>query len=106
MLKIKKFEFNPFSENTYLVYDEENNSVIISVGKCVIPGTNVGISVTISVNNSVDNSVGNWVLAGNVVGDMGIWHVEHCGRIISFAKKIAKIIIENDKFITNQKSIL
>jgi|LULK01.1.fsa_nt_gb uncharacterized NAD(P)/FAD-binding protein YdhS len=46
------------------------------------------------------------LLAGNVVGDMGIWHVEHCGRIISFAKKIAKIIIENDKFITNQKSIL
>ena len=29
------------------------------------------------------------LLAGNVVGDMGIWHVEHCGRIISFAKQIA-----------------
>ena len=36
MLKIKKFEFNPFSENTYLVYDEENNSVIIDPG-CYYP---------------------------------------------------------------------
>ena len=34
------------------------------------------------------------LLAGNVVGDMGIWHVEHCGRIISFSKQIAKNIID------------
>ena len=31
------------------------------------------------------------LLAGNVVGEMGIWHVEHCGRIIGFAKKLLLI---------------
>ena len=34
------------------------------------------------------------LLAGNVVGEMGIWHVEHCGRIIGFAKKIAANILD------------
>ena len=32
MLKVKKFTFNPFSENTYIVTDELNNSVIIDPG--------------------------------------------------------------------------
>jgi hypothetical protein len=40
------------------------------------------------------------LLAGNVVGEMGIWHVEHCGRIISFSKKIAGNMIA-EKFIKN-----
>lgn len=35
------------------------------------------------------------LLAGNVINDMGIWHVEHCGRIIGFAKSIAKEIQRN-----------
>lgn len=45
------------------------------------------------------------LLAGNVIGEMGIWHVEHCGRIINFAKHIANNIINDEKFITYQKSI-
>lgn len=32
MLKVKKFTFNPFSENTYIVTDGQNNSVIIDPG--------------------------------------------------------------------------
>ena len=32
MLKVKKFTFNPFSENTYVVTDVLNNSVIIDPG--------------------------------------------------------------------------
>ena len=32
MLKIKKFTFNPFSENTYVISDELKNSVIIDPG--------------------------------------------------------------------------
>tara|TARA_Y100000589_G_scaffold330534_1_gene380477 strand:+ start:1117 stop:2757 length:1641 start_codon:yes stop_codon:yes gene_type:complete len=35
------------------------------------------------------------LLAGNVVNDMPIWHVEHCGRIISFAKQISNSLISN-----------
>ena len=32
MVTIKKFVFNPFSENTYVVYDEDNTAVIIDPG--------------------------------------------------------------------------
>ena len=35
------------------------------------------------------------LLAGNIVGSMGIWHVEHCGRIMSFAKEISQNISRN-----------
>lgn len=32
MIKIEKFVFNPFQENTYLLYDETNEAVIIDPG--------------------------------------------------------------------------
>jgi len=35
------------------------------------------------------------LLAGNVVNNMSILHVEHCGRIISFAKQISNSLIAN-----------
>ena len=31
-MKLKKFVFNPFQENTYLIWDEENNCAIIDPG--------------------------------------------------------------------------
>ena len=32
MLQIKSFAFNPFSENTYVVYNDHNNALIIDPG--------------------------------------------------------------------------
>jgi len=32
MLKVKKFTFNPFSENTYIIYDDSKECVIIDPG--------------------------------------------------------------------------
>ena len=32
MIKVEKFTFNPFSENTYLIYDETNSCIIIDAG--------------------------------------------------------------------------
>ncbi len=34
MLHIKRFTFNPFAENTYVVYDETNEAMIIDPGCC------------------------------------------------------------------------
>jgi hydroxyacylglutathione hydrolase len=31
-MKIKVFEFNPFSENTYLLYDKKQNAIIVDAG--------------------------------------------------------------------------
>lgn len=65
---------------------------LINSGLCKPTPSNHGLCV----GNKFDALPGFYIngplLAGNVVGDMGIWHVEHCGRIISFAKRIASDI--------------
>ena len=50
MLKIKKFVFNPFSENTFLISDELNNLIIIDPG-CYSPHEEEEIDNYISSNN-------------------------------------------------------
>ena len=50
MLKVKKFTFNPFSENTYIVTDELNNSVIIDPG-CYYEAEQDELDSYISKNN-------------------------------------------------------
>ena len=50
MLKVKKFTFNPFSENTYIVTDELNNSVIIDPG-CYYKAEQDELDIYISKNN-------------------------------------------------------
>ena len=50
MLKVKKFTFNPFSENTYIVTGELNNSVIIDPG-CYYKSEQDELDSYISKNN-------------------------------------------------------
>ena len=50
MLKVKKFTFNPFSENTYIVTGELNNSVIIDPG-CYYKAEQDELDSYISKNN-------------------------------------------------------
>lgn len=68
---------------------------LLSSGLCKPSFSNHGISV----GNCYDVMPGFYIngpmLAGNIIDEMGIWHVEHCGRIISFSKKIAKHIIKD-----------
>jgi len=75
-------------------------------GLCTPTSSNHGFTVGDNFDALPGFYINGPLLAGNVVGDMGIWHVEHCGRIMNFARQIAKIIIENDKFIATQKSAL
>jgi len=49
MLKIKKFVFNPFSENTFLISDELNNVIIIDPG-CYYPQEEKEIDAHINLN--------------------------------------------------------
>ncbi len=72
MLHIKSFVFNPFQENTYILYDETNACVIIDPG-CYEPAerdavTNFieskGLSVTMLLNTHchVDHVLGNYFI--------------------------------------------
>lgn len=74
-------------------------------GMCVPTSSNHGFKVGDNFDVMAGFYINGPLLAGNVVKEMGIWHVEHCGRIISFAKKIAHNIITDKKFIAFQKEV-
>lgn len=56
MLKIKKFLFNPFSENTFLISDELNNAIIIDPG-CYYPQEEEEIDAFINSNDLKPNAI-------------------------------------------------
>lgn len=69
MLKIKSFEFNPFQENTYLLYDETGECVIIDPG-CIGPeeeialrkfitGQKLTVTQLINTHCHIDHVLGN-----------------------------------------------
>ena len=62
-------------------------------GLCKPTESNLGLKVGNSFQVTDGFFVNGPLLSGNIVGEMGIWHVEHCGRIISFAKQIASHLI-------------
>ena len=62
-------------------------------GLCKPTPSNHGLVVGNKFNAAPGFFINGPLLAGNVVGEMGIWHVEHTGRIIGFAKQIANNMI-------------
>ena len=76
-------------------------SQLIDSGLCKPTPSNHGFIVGSKFDVVPNFYINGPLLAGNVVGEMGIWHVEHCGRIISFAKQIANYMIENETIMTN-----
>ena len=69
-------------------------SQLKSSGICKPTKSNHGFQVNNKFQIQPGFFINGPLLAGNVVGEMGIWHVEHCGRIISFSKEIAKNMID------------
>ena len=67
---------------------------LIESGICSSTSSNHGLKVGDNFEVMPGFYINGPLLAGNVVGEMGIWHVEHCGRIIGFAKKIAANILD------------
>tara|TARA_B100000902_G_scaffold399752_1_gene472305 strand:- start:2842 stop:4464 length:1623 start_codon:yes stop_codon:yes gene_type:complete len=67
---------------------------LIESGLCSSTPSNHGIEVGDNFEVMPGFYINGPLLAGNVVGEMGIWHVEHCGRIIGFSKKIAANILD------------
>ncbi|QLG46683.1 GNAT family N-acetyltransferase [Costertonia aggregata] len=56
--------------------------------------------IGITVNNRMEAShnlhIVGPLLAGNVILDQAVWHVEHCGRIIAFSKVLSEHLIQPD----------
>jgi hydroxyacylglutathione hydrolase len=70
MLKIQSFEFNPFQENTYVVYDETKECVIIDPGcydkeeeqilTTFIEANELQVTMLLNTHCHVDHVLGNW----------------------------------------------
>jgi glyoxylase-like metal-dependent hydrolase (beta-lactamase superfamily II) len=72
-MQVKKFTFNPFQENTYLIYDETNEGVIIDPG-CYekheeeelfnfIDSNNIQIKHLLNTHCHIDHVLGNQVVS-------------------------------------------
>lgn len=69
MLQVKKFTFNPFEENTYILYDETKEAVIIDPGcyeqgergllNNFITGNGLKVSKLINTHCHIDHVLGN-----------------------------------------------
>lgn len=70
MLKIRKFEFNPFQENTYVLYDETKECVVVDPGcyekdeeeelDAFIKSEGLKVKMLLNTHCHVDHVLGNW----------------------------------------------
>ena len=65
---------------------------IISKGLCKPNTSNIGFHVNEHLEATKNLYVMGPLLAGNVIENKAVWHVEHCGRIIWLSKILAKHI--------------
>lgn len=74
MIKVKPFTFNFFGENTYLLYDETNEAVLIDCG-CMEPDEESILSDFIKSNNLILKRLLNTHRHfDHVIGDASIFH--------------------------------
>ena len=59
---------------------------------CVANASDRGFVVNDRLESSKDFHIIGPLLAGNIIGGAMVWHVEHCGRIISFAGQLARTL--------------
>ncbi|MEP3836569.1 MAG: GNAT family N-acetyltransferase [Algibacter sp.] len=64
---------------------------------CVPNQSNIGFHVNSSLECSKNLHIMGPMLAGNVIENKAVWHVEHCGRIIWLSQVLSKILY-NDIF--------
>lgn len=62
----------------------------------------IGIRVNEQLEAAENLHIMGPLLAGNIVQDKAVWHVEHCGRIISFSQILADILIANSEGVNDQ----
>ena len=83
MLKVKKFTFNPFSENTYVMYDDSKECVIIDPG---------------CFNHEEQDQLSNFIANNNLTPTM-LWHthshLDHVFGSSYVAKKYNLKVIED-----------
>ena len=62
---------------------------LLKTGLCVANSSGMGFEVNEQMAASPDLYVVGPLLGGNIIGENLVWHAEHCGRIIKFAKQLS-----------------
>lgn len=62
---------------------------------CVPNASNIGFKVNKKLEAQKDLYIMGPLLAGNVINNAPIWHVEHCGRIIWISRLLSKILYDD-----------
>ncbi|GAA3641435.1 GNAT family N-acetyltransferase [Flavivirga jejuensis] len=79
---------------------------LIKKGYCTPNESKIGFYVNDSLEANKNLHIMGPMLAGNVIENKPVWHVEHCGRIIWLSKVLSKIIADDlfqDKDYTPKK---
>ncbi len=70
---------------------------IINKGYCRPNESKIGFHVNQKLEATEDLYIMGPMLAGNVIEEKPVWHVEHCGRIIWLSEVLSKILITDFK---------
>ncbi|UKM63945.1 peptidoglycan bridge formation glycyltransferase FemA/FemB family protein [Flavobacteriaceae bacterium GSB9] len=62
---------------------------------CIPNKSNIGFKINKKLEAQNDLHIMGPLLAGNVINNSPVWHVEHCGRIIWISKLLSKIIFKD-----------
>ena len=83
------------SKNLY--YDDipSLHQNLIKKGYCIPNESKIGFHVNDTLEASKNLYIMGPMLAGNVIENKPVWHVEHCGRIIWLSKVLSKIIADD-----------
>ncbi|MFH4969073.1 GNAT family N-acetyltransferase [Gaetbulibacter sp. M240] len=68
---------------------------LISKRFCTPNPSNIGFYVNEKLESSPGFHIMGPMLAGNVIENRAVWHVEHCGRIIGLSKVLSGILFED-----------
>ncbi len=68
---------------------------LIKKNYCTPNQSNIGFHVNKSLEAHKNLHIMGPMLAGNVIGNRAVWHVEHCGRIIWLSKILSKILFDD-----------
>lgn len=81
-------------------------SNLIQKGYCRMNNSKIGLNVNNSLESFKNLYIMGPLLAGNVINNNAVWHVEHCGRIIWLSGMLSKIIYDSLRKENHIKPIL
>jgi uncharacterized NAD(P)/FAD-binding protein YdhS len=68
---------------------------VIDKGYCIPNSSKIGFHVNSKLEARPNLHIMGPMLAGNVIDNKAVWHVEHCGRIIWLSKVLSKILYDD-----------